>query len=61
MEVIENVLKGIADTITGVVDFIGGIIDFISTYINMLPVEFKSIILILLAFGVGILIYRFVR
>lgn len=61
MDLINSIIKGIGDTITGCVSFIKGIIDFLTSYINLLPSEFSTIILIALTFGVGVLIYRFVR
>lgn len=57
MEFLEN----IDATITGIKDFIFNVGEFIINYINLLPNEFKIVLVTLIIFGVGILIYRFIR
>lgn len=61
MEVIYKVLGAIGSTIENCVNFIKGIIDFVLTYINLLPNDFKLVIVVILTFGISVLIYRFVR
>ena len=57
MEIIENGYN----TIVAIKDFVFDIGEFIINYINLLPNEFKVVLVTLILFGVGILIYRFIR
>lgn len=61
MEVILKILGAIGSTIENCVNFIKGIIDFVLTYINLLPNDFKLIIVVVLTFGIAVLVYRFIR
>lgn len=61
MEVILKILGAIGSIIENCVNFIKGIIDFVLTYINLLPNDFKLVIVVVLTFGIAVLIYRFVR
>ncbi len=56
-----NIIKTIKDILTGTIGFINTIVDWIKEYINILPDEWKIIILPVLGILIGIYLYRFVR